>query len=101
MKTLLESLSLTSGALLVAVVSAAAIWILSTLLPKILRWIWVVLVPFALAYCLYWLPVWLGSDDVPQYGAWAFVVIPIWFVAGVIASALTVLVLPKRRPSIN
>ena len=99
MRKLLESLSLTSGALLVAGVSAAAVWMLSTLLPKVLRWLWVVFVPFSLAYCLYRSPVWLGSDDVSQYGAWAFVVIPIWFVAGVIASALTVLVLPKRRPS--
>jgi len=99
MKAFLESLSLTSGALLVAVVSAAAVWILSTLLPKVLRWIWAVVVPFVLAYCLYWSPVWLGSDDVSQYGAWAFVVVPTWFVAGVIASALTMQVLPKRRPS--
>lgn len=94
----LESLSLTSGALLVAIVSAAAVWILSTLLPKVQRWIWVIIVPFVLAYCLYWLPVWLGSDDVSQFVAWAFVVVPIWFVTGVIASRLTVLVLPKRRP---
>ena len=97
MKTLLESLSLTTGALLVAVVSVAAVWLLSTRLPKALRWLWAVLVPFILAYCLYWSPVWLGSDDVSQYGAWAGLVVGTWFFAGAIPSVATVLILRKRR----
>lgn len=42
--------------------------------PTYVRWLLVVAIPFVLAYCLYWSPVWLGSDDVSQYSAWAVLV---------------------------
>lgn len=96
MKALIESLSLGSGALLIAVLSAGVVWLLNSLLPKALRWLSVVVVPFTVAYCLYWSPVWLGSDP-SEYSAWAVLVVGTWFLAGAIASALTVLILQKRR----
>ena len=99
MKVFLESLSLTSGALLIAVISAVAVWLLGTLLPKAPRWAWALLVPLLLAYCVYWSPVWLGSDDVSQYSAWAVLVIGTWFVAGALASALVLFFFRKQRPS--
>jgi hypothetical protein len=80
----------------VAVVSVAAVWLLSTRLPKALRWLWVAVVPLVLAYCLYWAPVWLGSDDVSQYGAWAGLVVGTWFLAGSLPAAVMVLVIRKR-----
>jgi hypothetical protein len=97
MKETLESLSLGSGAVLVAVLSAGVVWLLCAISPVSLRWIWAVIVPFIFAYCLYWSPGWLGSDDVSQYGAWAGIGVGTWFLSGVIPSALLVLVLRKRQ----
>src|SRR5580693_6778326 len=64
MKALVESLSLGSGAVLVAILSAVIVWLLCSLCLESLRKVWVVIVPFALAYCLYWSPTWLtdGSE---------------------------------------
>jgi hypothetical protein len=64
MKALVESLSLGSGDVLVALLSAGIVWLLSSLFPESLHKVWFVIVRFALAYCLYWSPVWLtgGSE---------------------------------------
>jgi hypothetical protein len=97
MKDFLDSFSLSSGALLIAFLSVGIVWLLSTLLPKALSWLWVIVVPFVLAYCIYWSPVWLGSDDVAQYHAWAVLFIGPWFLAGAVPSTLAVLILRKRR----
>lgn len=97
MKEALESLSLGSGSVLVAVLSVGVVWLLCAISPVSFRWIWVVLVPFTLAYCLYWSPVWLGSDDIAQFGAWAGLAVGTWFLSGVIPSGLLVLVLQKRQ----
>jgi hypothetical protein len=97
MKDFLESFSLGSGALLIAIFSVGIVWLLIFLLPKALDWLWVVLVPFSLAYCLYWSPVWLGADDIAQYGAWSFLGVGTWFVAGLFPSAILALILRKRR----
>lgn len=95
MKELVESLSLWSGAFLVAIVSGALVWILAAAFPR-LRRLWAVVVPLVIASCLYWSPVWLGSDP-SEYGAWVFVVIPPWFLAGVIASVTVIRIFPKPR----
>lgn len=97
-KILIESLSLGSGALLIAVLSVGVVWLLSSLLPKGLHWLWVVTVPFILAYCLYWSPVWLGSDS-SEYSAWSVLVVGTWFLAGAVPSVVTVLIIRKRRPT--
>lgn len=57
----------------------------------------VVIVPLTLAYCLYWSPVWLLGAPKTEYGAWEFVFIPPWFLAGAIPSAVVALILRKRR----
>jgi len=97
MKSFLESLSLSSGAILVAFISLGVVWLLCSVLPFTLRMIWVVLVPFAFAYSLYWSPVWLGADDVSQYGAWAGLGVGAWFLSGFFPSAVLVLILQKLR----
>src|SRR6266851_1078930 len=97
MKPFLVSLSLGSGAILVAVVSMGFVWLLRSRLPKNLHSLSAAVVPFVLAYCLYWSPVWLGSDDVSQYGAWAGLGIGAWFLAGFFPSAVMVLIIQKRR----
>jgi hypothetical protein len=55
-------------------------------------------VPIALAYGLYWLPVWLGSNDSAQYSAWQFLVVGVWCLAG-IASSVVIIALFGRRVS--
>jgi hypothetical protein len=96
MKTFLESFSLGSGSLLIAVLSTGVVWLLRSLLPKNLHSLSAVVVPFVLAYCLYWSPVWLGSYS-DEYSAWAVLGIGTWFLAGFFPSAVTVLIIQKRR----
>src|SRR5437868_1472590 len=96
MKTLVESLSLGSGAVLIALLSMAVVWLLCAVLPVTLRWLSIVIVPLTLAYSLYWLPVWLGSDP-SEYSAWAVLVVGTWFLAGSIPSAAMVIIHRRRR----
>ncbi len=49
MKEFVDSLSLGSGALLVAILSAGIVWLLCFLFPRSLRKLWAVTVLFALA----------------------------------------------------
>ena len=96
MKTVVESFSLGSGAILIALLSLGVVWLLCSVLPWGLRSPWVVSVPFIFAYSLYWSPVWLGADP-SEYGMWAVGVVAAWFFAGFFPSAVLVLVLQKRR----
>ena len=93
MKAYLESVSVGSGAVLTAIFSVGIVWLLCSASRKSLHKLWVVVVPFALAYCLYWSPVWLDADRSEfhrgllrsEYHTWQFIIIP-WFLAGAIAS---------------
>jgi len=97
MKELLNSLSLGSGAAVVAFCSAALVALLCYVRPVILRWLGAMAVPFALGCGLYWSPVWLGSNDVPQYSAWQFLVIGVWFLAGFASSVVVIVIFGRRR----
>jgi hypothetical protein len=79
MKTFLESFSLGSGALLIAVLSMGTVWLLGSRLPKNLHSLSAVVVPFVLAYCLYCHPsgsvltlmnIVLGQFLVSEHGFW-------------------------------
>jgi len=96
MKAFVDSLSIGSGAILVALLSAGVVWLLCSAVPSASRSLWVYTVPLVIAYSLYWLPVWLGNDP-SEYGAWALVVVTPWFIAGAMSSAATILVFRKRR----
>ena len=95
MREFVDSLSLSSGAILIAALSVAVVWLLCYMLPVALRWLSVVIVPFIFAYSLYWLPVWLGVNP-SEYSAWAGLVVGTWFLSGSIPSAALVLILRKR-----
>jgi hypothetical protein len=84
------------GAILVAVVSVALVCLLSSLSWS-LRALWVVTVPFALAYLLYWIPVWLEAGPCDLCGAWSILGVGSWFLAGFFPSAIVTLILEKRR----
>ncbi len=95
LRGLIDSLSIFSGAIVVAVVSTAIVWGVAVVSPD-LRKLWIVIIPLFVAFCLYWSPVWLGADP-SEYRAWAFIFILPWFVAGAVPSAAIVRILGKRR----
>jgi hypothetical protein len=98
MKAFLESLSLSSGAVLIAALSTGVVWLLCFACPSSLRKVWVVIVPFALTNCLYWSVAWLEADGdeyhralvMSDYHKWALLFIGAWFLAGAIPSAALV-----------
>jgi hypothetical protein len=94
-KTLAQSLSLNSGAVLIAIASAGLVWLLCVTAARKFRWLWVFVVPLTLSYSLYWLPVWLGADA-SEYGPWAGIAIGGWFLAGAISSGVVVIALRGR-----
>ena len=96
MKTSIESLSLGSGAVLVAILSAGVVWLLCYVFPMFLRILWVVIVPLTFAYCLYWSPVWLGADS-SEYSVWEFIFVVPWFLAGAVPSVAVALIVRKLR----
>lgn len=96
MRSFVESLSLGSGAIVVGLVSVGIVALLSALTSKVLRTLCVVVVPFGLAYSLYWLPVWLGADS-SEYGPWAILIVGAWFFAGFFPSAAMVAIMNRRR----
>jgi hypothetical protein len=96
MRTFVESLSLGSGAILVAVVSAGFVSLLCSVGPATLRVLWVAVVPISFANGLYWSPVWLGADP-SEYHAWALVVVLPWFLAGAGSISCSCLDFPQAR----
>ena len=98
MKMFVESLSFGSGAMLVAIISALLAGALSFVRSPIIRWLGAITVPFIISYCLYWLPVWLGSNS-DQYYSWEILGVGVWFLAGVIPSALLVLLVQRFAKS--
>jgi predicted membrane protein len=97
MRSFVESLSLFSGAILVAIASAGVVSLLSFVSPAGLRRPLAIVVPLIFTYCLYWTPVWLGADPV-EYHAWMFLFLLVWGLAGAIPSMAVVHYLAKRRP---
>jgi hypothetical protein len=54
-----------------------------------------VYVPLFMAYCMYWLPVWKGSDP-SEYWSWAPIFIVIWSALPIIAGLMAVLATRNR-----
>jgi hypothetical protein len=94
-RAFLESLSLGSGAVLVAVLSAAIAWIVGHIRATALRWFAAILAPFALSYVCYWLPVWLGGSQ-DEHSAWEFLIVGVWFFAGVVASVVVTFIVRRH-----
>src|SRR5687768_7103056 len=90
-----ESLSLGSGAALIAVVSGSLAWPLGRIRSTATRWCTAVLVPFALSYCCYWMPVWLGGSG-DQYSSWEVLIVGVWFVAGLLGSAIITFIVERH-----
>jgi hypothetical protein len=96
MKNSLESLSVGSGAILIALLWAAVVGLLCYMLPVALRRLWVVLVPIIFAYCLTGYR--FGSELTHLNAAPGAVLgVGTWFLAGTIPSAAIVVILRKRH----
>lgn len=96
MAKFIQSLSLGTGALLIAIVSSASAWFLGRAFPR-LNGAWLLVVPAVLTYCLYWSPVWFAGEPGSEYGTWQFVFYVPWFFAGAIPTALVLRFVLKRR----
>jgi hypothetical protein len=94
-KAFLESLSLGSGSVLIAVASAGVVCLFGRIRSVPVRWCAAVLVPLALSCCCYWAPVWLGSRG-DQYSSWELLVVGVWFVAGLLASVVVTFILGRH-----
>jgi hypothetical protein len=92
----LESLSLGTIALGIAVISSIVAWLLTHIEVKAVTWIFGLGTPLGLAYCIYWLPVWMGRDP-SEYASWAPLFITPWFVAGAVPAAGTIVISQMRR----
>jgi hypothetical protein len=100
MLDLVKSLSLVSGALAIAVVSAVCAVAWTRIALTQLRWGLAIGAPGLFAYSLYWSPVWLGADS-SEYWSFAPILIGAWFATGVIPSALVVYFLGKSEDRKN
>jgi hypothetical protein len=96
MREILLSLSLGSGAVLIAVITAIGAYLAGH------AWTLKAAIPFGVvlsgvaSYCLYWAPTWLGADPT-QAWSWAPLVIGAWCIAGSVASLGAYLVLKWRH----
>lgn len=93
-----ESLPLPATSLIVAVIAGAIVACLALTRLRFLRWVFALIVPFAVAYVLYWTPVWRGANS-SEYSVWAVLVISIWSISGTVVCLLIVGHIGRRRRS--
>jgi hypothetical protein len=97
MMEFVQSLSLHSGALLVALMSVAALVASLRVLPRWAQWCTGVLVPVLLAWGLYWSPVWLGVAGRSEYSAWSWLGVGAWSAAGLLANSAAAIIAVRLR----
>lgn len=94
----IDGLSLWSGALVVAIVSALLTLFATQGRSLKFKWLFILSIPLLVAYVIYWSPVWFGiSSDVSQADAWQPLFIIPWYLTGILFSALTVYFYTKLR----
>jgi hypothetical protein len=95
MRAFFDSLSLGSGAFLIAVLSALFALGTARLRPAAIRWTMAALVPLALSYCCYWMPVWLGRPR-DQDWSWEPIGVGFWWLAGLLASTVVTIIASRH-----
>ena len=97
MLELWETLPFAATTTIVVAISLVLVFAISRFLRN--RWLWLpaLLIPLAVSYCLYWIPVWRGADS-SEYSAWAVLVLGNWFVFAVTACCVLVSIV-LRRPT--
>ncbi|UHQ20205.1 hypothetical protein LVB87_03315 [Lysobacter sp. KIS68-7] len=95
------SLSLPATTAIVTIASMLTVLALSRSLHN--RWLWVaaVVAPLAIAYCIYWMPVWVDGGDPAQASAWELLVMIAWGGSGTVACMILVAFLRMRRPKVR
>ena len=85
-------MSVQSGALIVACISAilALVWV--KIPNSIFRWMIGVFSPLLVAYCFYWYPVWFFHGSVAEYSAWELFFVGIWSVSGLSVSVFIIMI---------
>jgi|SRR6185312_2539989 len=96
MLAFLQSLPPWSAVALVAGASAVVASVIGVCWRGKFAWVVVLLTSLAIAYCLYWLPFWLGADAL-EADSWAPLFIGIWFLAGAVASWVALLLVHILR----
>jgi hypothetical protein len=72
MMDLFESLPLPASMLIVATISVVVVALVAQFSPSRVMWIEALILPFGIAYVIYWAPVWIShSTNVADYLAWA------------------------------
>ena len=72
----------------ISIVSAVLTWKLQNI---VFRFLITGIVAFLAAYLAYWIPAWLSPGD-DQYSSWARLFIDTWFIVGLVAGSLAVIV---------
>lgn len=98
MLNLINSLGLGSGALVVMFLSALIAFPAHRINARPLRYIAALVVAFFVAFVLYWLPVFLGTDA-SEFSGWSLIVVPVWFVAGAFSAVAVTRILEGRSVS--
>ena len=94
MLDLLNSLSLETGAAIIAVAAAICAVAWAQVTTWQLRWGLAIGTPAIFANALYWSPEWLGANS-DQAWSWSIIAIGVWFLAGALSSALVTHLLHK------
>jgi hypothetical protein len=96
MLELVQSLTLQSGAVVVALVSALLAFVWTGFPSKSVQWLLGLSVPLAVSYFLYWSPTWLGASR-SEYSTWAPLFIAPWYFAGAAVSSLVIYLVTRRQ----
>ena len=81
--------------MLVTAISGVAALLIGHIGSAVALWLAAVLFPFALAYSVYWLPVWLGAKA-SEYPAWALLGVGVPFLAGLVPSGVVTFVVARH-----
>lgn len=95
MPEFMESLPFPVVAAMLAGVSVAISVAFARIRSRTVAWAAALLTPLLLSYASYWSPVWFGADPA-EYDTWSFVFIVPWFLAGAVASCLSLAVARRR-----
>jgi hypothetical protein len=90
-----DSLGLGYGSLFIAVLSAVVACVTARFSSPGFRWAVAVVTPFVLAYCCYWMPVWLGRRPDEDW-SWAPIGIGFLSFFGILASLIVTFIISRH-----
>ena len=73
----IESLPAEALFALVMALSAVVAGLCLRIRLRMVRWALALVIPFVIAWCLYWMPVWVGNDP-SEHAAWAPLFVVLW-----------------------